>query len=238
MRIAIIEDDPTYAQQIAEYVTRFGREEGMETAITRFADGSELLNQYDYQWDLLLMDIDMPHLDGMFTARCIREQDPDVLIIFITNLAQYAIQGYEVDALDYVLKPITYYGLAMKLRKAVRLNRRNEEKALILMQDRESQRVPVSRIQYIEVYNHRLCYHTTDSDIVMTGARSLSSLEKELAPYGFVRCHNCYLVNLHYVDAVLGNEVRVAGKELMMSRGRRKEFMQAMLQYMKGDAHV
>lgn len=235
MRIAIIEDDPAYAQEIEGYARRFGQEEQTLVEVTRFADGSELLNQYDHKWDLLLMDIEMPHLDGMFTARCIREKDPDVLIIFITNLAQFAIQGYEVHALDYVLKPVSYYSLAMKLRKAMRVSNRKTERALMISQEREMVRVPIANLLYIEVYNHSLCYHTMDGDIVTNGGQSLSALEEELAGAGFARCHNGYLVNLRYVDAVQGNVVRIAGQELPTSRNRRKEFLEAMLQYMKGE---
>ena len=236
MRIAIAEDDAGCSHQLQENLLRFGRENQLEIRLTVFSDGAELVGHYSPDWDLLLLDVDMPNLDGISAARCIRERDPEVLIMFITNLAQYAICGYEVDALDYVLKPVSYYALAMKLKKAMRQYRRADSKFLMLSQNGDAVRVSLSRLYYIEVFNHRLCYHTADGDLVVTGARSLTGVEQELAPEGFARCHNCYLVNLRYVESIQGGIVRVAGTELAVSRNRRKAFLEALLVYTKGGA--
>ncbi|MCD8127073.1 MAG: LytTR family DNA-binding domain-containing protein [Clostridiales bacterium] len=234
MRIAIAEDEPIFAQQVQTYLQRFAEENQLSLTVQTYSDGAELVEDYRPVWDILLLDVDMPGMDGISAARCIRETDTDVVIIFVTNLAQYAICGYEVNALDYVLKPINYYALSMKLKKALRYCPREETKYLILNQGSDVVRIPLHRLYYVEVYNHQLRYCTAEGDFLTTGSRSLTAVAKELAGDGFVRCHNGYLVNLRYVDKLEGNNVQVAGELLPVSRKRRKDFLQALLDDAKG----
>lgn len=234
-RVAIVEDEADAARQLQENLQRFGRENAIPVQVDLFSDGAKLVGEYRHAWDLLLMDIDMPVMNGLETARTIRETDPDVLIIFITNLAQYAIQGYEVDALDYILKPVNYFALAMKMKRALRVLRASDGGALMLRRNGDLLRMPLSRIYYVESFNHSLKYHTADGELATTGSQTLASLEKELVPQGFMRCHNCYLVNLRYVDGIRGNVLSVMGEELPISRNRRHDVMNAMLDYAKGN---
>lgn len=108
IRIALVEDEAEVRAQLQGYVQRHTRQYGTEFAVTEFADGMELLDDYRPVYDILFLDVEMKHLDGMETARRVRELDKDVIIVFITNMAQYAIGGYAVGALDYVLKPVPY----------------------------------------------------------------------------------------------------------------------------------
>lgn len=229
MKIAIAEDDPRFAQQLESFLSRFAAEQQLQIETKRFPDGASLVEAYDYTFDLLLLDVDMPGLDGISTARQIRERDADVLLIFITNLAQYAIKGYEVDALDYVLKPVGYYALSMKLKKALRIWRGRDNRAVFLRRDGEHLRLPVSRIYYVEVYSHSLCYHTMDGEIMPSGSQTMNQAEREMAQYGFARCHNCYLVNLRYVDGLGNTSVQVAGNTIPVSRNRKKALLNALM---------
>ena len=229
LKIAIAEDDPRYAEQLEQYLQRFAGEHRLQIETKRFPDGAALVSAYDHTFDLLLLDVDMPGLDGISTARQIRALDSEVLLMFITNLAQYAIKGYEVDALDYVLKPVSYGALSMKLKKALRIWRGRDDAAIFIRQDGERVRLPISRIYYIEVYNHDLCYHTADGDITPTGGQTMNQAERGLSQYRFVRCHNCYLINLRYVDGLTGSAVQVAGSTLPVSRNRRKGLLDALM---------
>lgn len=234
IRIAIAEDDQQAAHQLQTYLERFGTENHLQMQITCFSDGAKLAGDYQPVWDLLLLDVDMPVMNGFDTARSIREVDPEVNIIFITNLAQYAIRGYDVGALDYLLKPVNYYALSMRLKRVVRLLRLRDTEALMLKTEGNMVRVPLNRIYYIEIFDHNLQYHTVEGTIT-TGGSTLSNLEKTLASQGFVRCHNCYLVNMRYVDEVHGSTLRVVDQELPISRGRRRAVMDALLAYAKGE---
>ena len=123
VKIAIVEDEAASAQLLEECLLRYRTEAGAEMMITRFSNAEELLRDYRGEFDLLFMDVDMPGINGIDASRRLREMDSRVVLIFVTNLAQYAIYGYEVDALDYILKPVNYYALKLKLRKALEVVR-------------------------------------------------------------------------------------------------------------------
>ena len=106
IRVAIVEDDAEVQGVLQEYVRRYTRQYGTEFEVTVFADGVDILEDYRAVYDIIFLDVEMKHLDGMTTAERIRQMDADVILIFITNMAQYAIRGYSVGALDYVLKPV------------------------------------------------------------------------------------------------------------------------------------
>jgi len=229
VRLAIVEDDGGCVGQLRDYIDRFAEENGTAIEISVFNDGIDLVDNYYPLWDIILLDIEMPHLDGMSTAQRIREVDPLVLLMFITNMAQYAVKGYEVDAIDYVLKPVSYYAFAMKLRKALRILAERPADAILISVMDEKKRVPVSDIRYVEVMNHKLIYHTAQGDYSAAG--SLREMESQLQGAGFARCSNYYLVNLKHVDGVRKNAVLLSGRELKISRTWKKSFNEKLSEY-------
>lgn len=234
MRIAIAEDEEAYLEQLQAHLRRYREETGTPIQVDAFSNGAHLVEHYQGVWDLILLDVDMPAMNGLDTARSIRRLDQNVFIMFITNLAQYAIKGYEVNALDYVLKPVSYYALSMKLNMVSRLLLRNREHFLTISHDGDLHRIPVSDLYYVEIFSHQLNYHTMNGDITTTNNHTLSALEQELVEYGFVRCHKSCLINLRHVQELRGNTVRLAGIELPVSRNRRKAVMLAIMNYSKG----
>ena len=120
IRIAIVEDEGTVREQLVGYIQRYTRQYGTMFDVTEFVDGIDILEDYRPVYDIVLLDIEMKHLDGMETAQRIRALDEDVVIIFITNMPQYAIKGYAGGALDYVLQPVPYFEVSQQLQKAVR----------------------------------------------------------------------------------------------------------------------
>lgn len=233
IRIALAEDTPEDQTLMQDYIQRFSKETGETFQLAIYHNGVEITEAYcPGLWDLVILDIEMPIMDGMSVAREFRKLDSNVLIMFITNMAQYALKGYEVDALDYVLKPLSYYAFALKLRKVQRVLRERTGESRMLPFDGELRRVPVRSILYVEVADHKLCYHTYDGESIATG--SLKTLEQELAGYHFVRCNNCYLVNLIHVRKVTQEQVWVEDIPLKISRPRRKKFMEALSAYYGG----
>ena len=173
--------------------------------------------------------------DGVSTAAEIRREDQDAVIIFITNMAQMAIQGYSVQALDFVLKPVSYYSFAMKMRSAVQIvSSRQSRKTRKIMVNTSGgiQVISSDRLYFIEVERHYLYYHTPDG--VFRQKAALKDLENNFNGLSFVRCNNCYLVNLKYVECVDKDNVKVGGTWLRISRPRKKAFLQAITCYMGG----
>lgn len=232
MHIAIVEDEENSTNILMEYLSAFGRENNIDTQYRQYANGVDFISSYQPICDLLLLDIEMPLMDGLTLARKVREVDKNVIIIFITKMAQYAMVGYEVSALDYILKPINYHAFAMKLRRVVNLMQTKQQKCLIVQGNSFIQKIAINSIRYIDVLGHTITYHTPQGIISSTGSKSLKELENELISNGFVRCNKCYLVNLQYVQSVEKDIVVLTGGEcLSISRSRKKKFMQSLLDY-------
>lgn len=232
LKLAIAEDDPKCAADLRSFVERYCREHGLDSQIQVFPDGMELVEDYRPVWDVLLLDIEMPHLDGMKAAQRIRTVDPAVLIIFITYMGKYAIRGYEVSALDFVLKPVNYSKLAMRLRHVEEIIRRREERFLLVPENGELFRVLTADIRYIEVANRHIHIHTSDHVYVTNG--TLSKLEQTLEGQPFARCSHSHLVNLRHVTSVQRDTVAMEGAAVPLSRSRQKSFLQALSDYMGG----
>lgn len=230
--VAIVEDSPAEAELLRSYFARFTKEHGVEFTLTCFASGEEFLNKYRPAYDLVLMDIGLPGHNGMETAAALRERDRSVTLIFVTNMAQFAVKGYEVDAFDFVVKPVGYSNFALKLQRALnKLDTRRDSEVLVTLSD-SMVRLSASQIKYIEISGHRMVYHTTDGELYAYG--NLKEVEASLGGGMFARCNNCYLVNLNYVRAVQGHTVTVGTDELQISRPRRKAFIQALNDYLGG----
>ncbi|MCD8143281.1 MAG: LytTR family DNA-binding domain-containing protein [Clostridiales bacterium] len=229
IRIALVDDEVEQLEQFHQYLAQYQEERQVEVEAVDFPDGDEFLERYQTPFDIVLMDVQMRFLDGMTTAERLREIDPAVIIIFITNMPQYAIRGYAVDALDYVLKPLSYFAFAQRLDRArQRLNKR--ERHYITLQVRGGvQKLDVMQIHYVESQKHDLLFHTSGE--VYTTRGTMKSAETLLADYPFFRCNKCYLVNLEHVDSIRENEAMVEGTPLVVSRGCRNDFMTALAAY-------
>lgn len=235
MFVAIAEDDACCCQTLQDYLQRFAQEQGIPVQVRAFSSGVALLEAYQPEWDLILLDIEMPVLDGMSVAKRIRERDDRVLIMFVTHMAQFAINGYEVAALDYLLKPVHYPMFCAKIQRVQHLLQMNNPRSIVISFDGKVKKLPLEQLYYIEVYSHTLTYHTQDGHLSTTGSKTIRQLEKELAADSFFRCNNCYLVNLQHVQSIDKDNILMSnGDSLSISRSRRKEFMNALMSYWGG----
>lgn len=232
IRIAIVDDDEAYRQQLQEYLRRYAAENEVDIRITVFTDGDEIALNYRAEYDLILLDIEMKFMDGMTAAEHIRELDAEVMLIFITNMAQYAIRGYSVGALDYILKPVTYFAFSEKLKRALLRLPQGEKKYITLQVAGNMMRLPLDDIYYIESFKHYLILYAKDG--THRTLCTMKEMEANLAEEHFFRCNNGYLVNLAHVKSVTDNMVTVGEQALQISRPRRKDFMEALTRYMGG----
>jgi DNA-binding LytR/AlgR family response regulator len=236
--IAIVDDDETYRNQIERYLHQYAKscEEGEmeEYSISCFADGSEILKTGDDYFDVVFLDIEMPQVDGMTIAHEIRRKNHETAIVFITNMAQYAINGYEVNALDFIVKPVKYYDFAMKFKKVLRYLSRNANKYIVAKASGSGDvlRISCSDILYVEVIQHYLIFHTIKENVEVRG--TMADMENKLSPYSFARCGKSYLVNMKYIEKLKGNEIEIRGEKLMISRSKREEFLNKFYNYLGG----
>ena len=231
IRIAIVEDDPIYQRQLRSYLSRYGEEQGQTFQISAFETGHEIAYHYTADYDIILMDIELGAVSGMEAAEIIRTMDRDVVIIFITNSPQYALRGYAVEALDYVLKPISYFAFSERLSRAIeRLGRRQRQYIRVSISRGRVKKVDISEIYYVEVREHILIYHTRDRDLTVSG--SMREAEKQLEGKGFFRCNKGYLVNLEHVESFRDDTALVGGDQVQVSRAKKKPFLDAVNNYL------
>ena len=230
VRIAIVEDDITYSEQLREYLKRYESEFSESFDISTYFDGDEIVEDYHSQFDIILMDVEMSFMDGMSAAEEIRKVDREVVIIFITNMAQYAIKGYAVEALDYILKPVSYFAFSQRLSRAINRMKKREEKSVVIPIKGGTARVAVSSIYYIESQGHDIIYHTSEEDYVSYG--TMKDTEEALGQIHFFRGSKWFLINLQQVEGLSDGCAKLkGGKTLPLSRGRKKAFMEALAQY-------
>ncbi len=227
--IAIVEDEKMYAEQLEEYLHRYEKDNGELFDITVYSDGDQIVNKYKSQFDIILMDVEMKFMDGMSAAEEIRKIDTEVVIIFITNMAQYAIRGYAVDALDYVLKPVSYFAFSQRLNRAISRMKKRETKMIMVNIKGGTVRLNLANIFYIESQGHTLILHTILGDYETSG--TMKELEEKLCDMNFCRGNKGYLINLQHVDSVEDGCAVVNGERLVISRPRKKEFMEALTAY-------
>ena len=229
IKLAIVEDEDHFANDLTEYIDKYSQESGTLFDVTRYRDGDEITEEYTGEYDIILMDIQMQFMDGMTAAEEIRKLDKDVVIMFITNMINYAIRGYEVDALDYVLKPITYFAFAKKLQRAVERVKNRSSHVISVSTKDGVMKLDCDDIFFIESQGHNLSYHTRSGEYVTRS--KMQDAEDAVSDFGFFRINKGYLVNMRHVDGVKDSCALVKGEMLPVSRARRNEFMVALADY-------
>ncbi len=230
--IAIVEDHFEGIQLITDYLHRFEKEHDVQFDIVPFRDGDEITSDYEAKYDIILMDIEMNRLNGMDAARKIRALDKEVIIIFVTHSSHYAIKGYEVEALSYLLKPVPYFAFQQEITKSIDRISKRTVKSLLLKTDKGTKRVNINDIIYIETMSHYLIIHTKSGEYTIKS--TLKRMEDELKDSQFFLCNSCYLVNLNEVTGVKGEFVMIHQEELKISRPRKKVFMDELTKHFGG----
>ena len=230
LRCAIVEDSPRELEHLKECLARYSAERDIPLETTAFGDAASFLEHYRADYDIVFMDIELPGINGIETSHQLRAADPVVALVFITNMEQYAINGYEVDALDFVIKPINYYRFSSMMLRALRNLPVRDEKEVILQAAGTIRRMRISQIYYVEIQDHLLLYHTDMGRIEAWG--KLSDVEAELDTYNFARCSSSHLVNMQHITSVSKTEVIVGSTKLPISQRKHKAFCDRVIAYL------
>lgn len=231
IRVAIVEDTLTDADHLTNLLNEFQKEHSdIDFVYSRYENPNVFLDEFQKnRFDIVFMDFDMPYLNGLETSQKLRKIDENVIIIFNTSFAQYAVQGYFVSALGYLVKPIKKEYLNSLLKTALKIiNCNNITKTFAIKTKDSTIFIQDASIIYIEVNAHKIIYHTTQGDYLSNG--SMKSLLKEV-PETFQLCNQSYLVNLRHVKKIKGSDIWVGEDCLSISHLKRKEFMEALTKY-------
>lgn len=229
--IAIVEDEKEERDRIRGYIDRFCKERAVSCHVDVFSDGSSFLASYAGGYDLVFMDIELGDENGFDAATKLRSMDENVIIIFVTNLARYAVKGYEISALDFIVKPMTYETFVLKMNRVIEKLKLSDGEITVNARG-ASVNLPISRIIYVETDGHVAVFHTEDGEY-RTYA-SLKNVEKQINSPLFFKSNSCYLVNLKYVRGVDGFDMNINGEVLQVSRARKSELVKALNMYWGG----
>lgn len=218
---------------LLNYLNRFSEESGMELSAVQFDCGEALLENKTDNLDMVILDVQMSGKNGLETARCIRKNDQDLMIIFFTNYIEYALEGYEVQAYRFLLKPLDYQQFFKVVGKALEDLHLRRKALLILHAKGKNSQIPVDSLQYVETYKGHVLLHTAAESV--ENFTAMKKMEDALRAHDFVRCHTAFLVSMREIKTVGAQDIVLrSGKVIPMSKHRRKSVREAVALYWGG----
>ncbi len=231
IRIAICDDEKHMSDHIRSLVSDFFRKKNREISLRMFSSGEELL-RYNGQIDILFLDIQMKDMDGMETARKLRADQFRGFLVFITILKEMVFQSFEVQAYDYLVKPVDKKQFEKTMERLYASMQNAREDSLLVQKGYEGRIIPKDEIVFCEVIDRKIYLNLASGDVVDYYER-IENLEAKLDKH-FYRCHRSYLINLKHLKGYKnGTACMDNGKKIPVSRLRSKEFSGVVLQYMK-----
>lgn len=237
MKLAIIEDEQAHRELLSEYLEEWGKEQAVSLCIKAFASAESFLFAWEEErdFDVLFVDIQMKEMNGMEMARQIRQQDSDIVIIFTTGITDYMEEGYEVEALHYLLKPISRQKLSQCMDRALR--RGGRERFLLVQSKEETLKLSLERILYVEARGHGCVieFSSQTGETCRTEvSESISELEKKLGSEDFVKCHRSYLCRTGSIQRIDKAEIVLDnGSRVPVSRRLYAQTNQAFIRYFR-----
>ncbi len=238
IRVAIVEDVLDEASVLRNYVERYCSSIGVDVSVDVYSSSADFIESFRKQYQILFLDIELlPHEDnGMDLAHEIREKDDDCAIVFVTNLSRYAIEGYQVKAIDYILKPINYDTFSFRFEAIIKPFLTKDTRSIVIKSHGAYHKLHIEDIYYLCVINH-ICYFygtfsSGDDDNHLTCHEcwmQLSAAEKEINSPRFVKCSPSYLINIDHVTQILKDSLFVGSTSLPLSRNKKKSVIAAYM---------
>ena len=229
VNIAIIEDNLDDFRKLKDCLDRYVTDCRYDFSIQHFPSGEAFLASH-LSFHLIFMDIELPGISGLETSKKLREENSDAILVLVTNMVQYAIHGYAVKAIDYIVKPVMYEQLALKMSGFLSMIKRRQ-KSILIKQKNVLTKINIHEIRFIEVFKHDLYIQMENEKINCRG--TLAEYETELDGCGFIKCSQSCLVNLFFVQKISGDNIYVDGHSIQVSRREKKAFQDAFIRYEK-----
>lgn len=231
VKIAIVEDSIDDLNNCVSLLNCYSKEKQISFDIQTFQSGDAFLMRFKSQFDFIILDINLSAMNGIDVARNIREKDEEVIIMFATNLAKYATKGYEVDAIDFVLKPLSYASFYLRLERVMKKINKKDDYFILVPNDGGFNKININEILYIEVISHDIIFHLSNGDNIET-LGTLKKYEEELKKHWFIRCNSCYLVNAKKIKRVEKLDIQLTNDEIIaISHPKKKAFMESFKKY-------
>ena len=233
--VYFVEDQKKDQELLIDYLDRFEKENAVRFDVRPFTNASLFLSQYKFDGDIIFMDIDMPGLNGFDASVELRKNDSRSVLIFLTNLQQYAIKGYSVNAFDFIAKPLSYYQFSTLMKRALKKASLDRESDVVINTRNQIFKLDIKLLTYIEIIDHQLIYHTDERDYVCW--ETMSSIKEQFLGKGFCSASVSVLVNLRRVDSITSAVVTLNDAKktkIFLSRSQKKEFAKAFASYITG----
>ena len=233
LKIAVCDDNKVDQDYVIKLLYEYADKSGVILEIQAFISAEQFLFQYaeekDYQ--IIVLDIEMEKMNGVELAKKLREDNKEIQIFFVTGFSEYISEGYEVDALHYLMKPVNKEKVFRVMEKAVS-NLKEEEKVLFVQENGEMLKILTKNIFYVEVFSHSCIIHTTEG--VIETKMPISDMEQKLFD-GFIRVHRSYLVNLERIKKIAKTEIVMEnGNVVPLARRKYRDVNIAFIQYFRG----
>lgn len=236
LQVAVCDDEVLECCNMARKIKNILEEMKVPCIIRQFQSGRELLRAVE-SFDIIFLDIMMRDLDGLKTAQIFRRKAFDKILIFVSSSREYVFEAYDVEAFQYLLKPVDGRKLGRVLQKAVRKTERRSQEFIIVSRERQKRKLFLDDIYYFEIRGRTVDVHGAEG--VFTYYEQIGELENKLRDKGFFRCHKSYLINLKHVDLYNRQEAILEnGESVVIAKRRYDEFAQAVLEVMRENGGV
>jgi len=236
LSIAVCDDEVIECCNMAKRIKEIMEEMKIPCIIRQFRSGGELLQALE-SFDIVFLDIIMQDLDGMKTAQAFRKKASDKILIFVSSSREYVFEAYDVEAFQYLLKPVDDRKLKNVLQKAIVKTQSRSQEFIIVSRERQKKKLFLDDIYYFEIKGRIVDAHGPEG--IFTYYEQIGELENKIRDKGFFRCHKSYLINLKYVDGYSRKEVVLEnGEKIVIAKRRYDEFVQEMLKVMRKNGGI
>lgn len=230
LNLAVCDDERIVLQEFEQHVEKFKEETNQNIKTTLFQSGEDLVEKYHGEFDVIFLDIQMGGMNGIQIAREIREMDEKVVIVFLTSIMKYVLEGYKVNAKNYLMKPLSYQRFKIEMEQLVSKWKRDKE-FILVKNDSGKYIIYLNQIIYIETFERNTLIHREQDEIICY--KTMKEHEDSLKDNHFYRVHSSYIVNLSYISEVVNNEIKlITGDYVLLSKNRKKSFMDAWLKFL------